>query len=400
MPPRFSVLLPTRNRLELLRYAVESVRAQDYPDWELIISDNCSEDDVVGFIHSLGDNRVVLHRANVPVPVTENWNNALGHASGEYVVMLGDDDCLMPGYFRIVAGLLKERSDPDYVYTDAYLFAYPGVLPDHPNGYLRQGYNTYFHTRRPYEMGEVERLEIVRKSLGLVPVIHFNMQLSVVSRELIARLSERGPFFQSRFPDYYATMVCFIMASRVLIYQQPLVTIGISPKSYGYFHFNKRQQGGRSFLYGPESLNDDLGPGHIPGNWENDGWLSAAEAVQANYSRELKRAHLRVGFARYRRLQMLYNLKGYFVDGVVTEGQLRQAWMQFKLWERLAYGLPLGAIVFALARLKKTSREQALRRIRRILGRRNILAEPEWEVSDYANIMDVWRRMPPELADT
>jgi len=399
MAPRFSVLLPTRNRLDLLRYAVESVRRQDYPNWELIVSDNCSDDNVVGFIRSLGDNRIVLHRSNVPVPVTENWNNALEHAKGDYVVMLGDDDCLMQGYFRIMAALLEERSDPEYVYTDAYLFAYPGVLPDHPNGYLRQGYNTYFRTRKPYEISQVERREIACKSLGLVPVVHFNMQLSLVSHRLVSRLSDRGPFFQSRFPDYYATMVCFIMASRVLIYQQPLVTIGISPKSYGYFHFNKRQEGGRSFLYGADSSNDDLGPAHLPGNWENDGWLSAAEAVQANYPRELERANMKVGFARYRRLQMLYNLKGYFVDGVVTKGQLRQAWMQFALWERLAYGLPLGAIVLMLARLNKKFREHTIRGIRRILGRRNILAEPEWDISGYSNIMDVWRLMPLELPE-
>ena len=44
---KFSVLLPTRNRLEYLRYAVETVRRQDYADWEIIVSDNCSEDDIV-----------------------------------------------------------------------------------------------------------------------------------------------------------------------------------------------------------------------------------------------------------------------------------------------------------------------------------------------------------------
>ena len=42
---KFSVLLPTYNRLDLLQYAVESVTRQDYDDWELIISDNQSEDD-------------------------------------------------------------------------------------------------------------------------------------------------------------------------------------------------------------------------------------------------------------------------------------------------------------------------------------------------------------------
>jgi len=43
---KFSVLIPTHDRLDLLRYAVESVIRQDYDDWELAISDNDSKEDV------------------------------------------------------------------------------------------------------------------------------------------------------------------------------------------------------------------------------------------------------------------------------------------------------------------------------------------------------------------
>jgi len=37
---KFSVLIPTRNHLDLLSYAIETVRRQDYSDWEIIVSDN------------------------------------------------------------------------------------------------------------------------------------------------------------------------------------------------------------------------------------------------------------------------------------------------------------------------------------------------------------------------
>ena len=43
---KFSILLPTRDRLELLKLAVESVRLQDYAEWEIIVSDNASSQDV------------------------------------------------------------------------------------------------------------------------------------------------------------------------------------------------------------------------------------------------------------------------------------------------------------------------------------------------------------------
>ena len=132
-----SVLLPTRDRLEYLRYAVESVRRQDVGDWEIVVSDNDSSDDVVGYVAGLRDERIRYVRTDGFVPVTENWNNALRHSRGEYVVMLGDDDALLPGYCSALKRVRDRFDSPDVVYTGARLFAYPGVLADEPAGYVQ-----------------------------------------------------------------------------------------------------------------------------------------------------------------------------------------------------------------------------------------------------------------------
>ncbi len=96
---KFSVLLPTRNRLDLLKYAVETVRRQDYDDWQIVISDNFSDDDIGGYVGSLQEPRIRYRRTQRLVPVTQSWNNALERYTGDYVVMLGNDDGLMKGYF-------------------------------------------------------------------------------------------------------------------------------------------------------------------------------------------------------------------------------------------------------------------------------------------------------------
>ena len=61
---KFSILIPTRNRLDLLRYAVDSVRRQDYDDWEIVVSDNASTQDVAGYVRGLGDARVRYFRSD------------------------------------------------------------------------------------------------------------------------------------------------------------------------------------------------------------------------------------------------------------------------------------------------------------------------------------------------
>ena len=53
MSIKFSVLLPTKNRLELLKSAIWSVREQNYDNWEIIVADNCSQEDIKGYLDSL-----------------------------------------------------------------------------------------------------------------------------------------------------------------------------------------------------------------------------------------------------------------------------------------------------------------------------------------------------------
>ena len=189
MAPLVSVLLPTRNRLELLEQAVATVRRQDDGDWELVISDNDSEQDIAGWVGSLGDDeRIRYVRTPSFVPVTENWNNALAHSSGRYVVMLGDDDGLMPGYVARLRELVERFAQPDVIYTSALIFAYPDVLPDEPEGYLQPyGYASFLRRKtKPFVLDPAVARRMVRDAMRFRVSYGFNMQFSVVSRRLIA----------------------------------------------------------------------------------------------------------------------------------------------------------------------------------------------------------------------
>src|SRR5438309_3777499 len=109
---KFSLLIPTRNRLDYLRFAVDSVLRQGNDDWELIISDNDSTSDVRGYIDSLADSRIHYSRTENFISVTDNWNRALEKATGDYVIMLGDDDCLLRDYFAIAEQTITRHNRP------------------------------------------------------------------------------------------------------------------------------------------------------------------------------------------------------------------------------------------------------------------------------------------------
>ena len=95
---KLSVLLPTRNGGALLHDCVKSVLDQSYEGMELVVSDNASADETRDVLASFDDARLRVVRLDEPIPVTDNWNNALAESAGDYLLLIGDDDYLLPGY--------------------------------------------------------------------------------------------------------------------------------------------------------------------------------------------------------------------------------------------------------------------------------------------------------------
>lgn len=338
---KFSVLIPTRNRLQYLKLAIDSILQQDYEDFEIIISDNDSEEDIKSYVNSLADSRIQYFRTSTFLPVTENWNRALEKSSGDYVIMLGDDDGLMQGYFKKVLNLINEFDAPDLFYTSAYLFAYPHVLSDFPQGLLNKWGNAEFleGKTKPYILDQNKVLGTVKKSMQFKVLFNFNAQFATISRSLIQELQKYGSFYQSPYPDYYVMTALLLKAKKVLVVPDPLVIVGITPKSFGYYYFNQKEQEGVDFLnnYPDQSILNDIKRFVLPGTQMNTSWLLSLETVKRNFGKEYG---LEVNYNRYRLLQMLYYFKNYACEKNVS---LKDVWKMSKnlfWWEKAAYLIP------------------------------------------------------------
>ena len=394
---KVSVLLPTRNRLEYLKYAVETVRRQDYDDWEIVISDNDSTDNIRGWVRSLRENRIKYVRSERFLAVTDNWNNALDHCTGDFVIMLGDDDGLMKGYFRRAHELVEQFPTPDLIYTSGYLYAYPGVLPDHPEGLLNHYRNASFlqTPRDPFWLPTQQARQLVRDSLNFKMKFTYNMQYSLIGRPLIDDMLADGRFFQSPFPDYYATNVMFLKAKRILIDPEPMVAVGITPKSYGFYLFNNREADGINFLQAGAPDTSGLPAGHelLPGTNMNNSWLLAMEQVARNY-------RLRVGYGRYRRLQIVHVLRGH-VDRTIPDDVYLRVKQSMNLGEKVFYSGGLFLVSVAMRVLSGGPRRR-FRRAVRVLEKW-LRASNEWTPpptrNAYANMIEVFEGVGAGTAD-
>lgn len=317
---KFSVLLPTRNRLELLKFAVESVLKQDWSNWEVIVYDNHSEEDIAGYVRSLSDERVKYFRTDEFVSVTDNWNNAIEKSTGDYVLMLGDDDSLMKGYFSTLNKLIEKEGAADFIYTSAIIYGYPGVMPRHPKGFLRNaGYSSFLkNAKTPFWLSKDEAVSLAKQSANFKSRIGFNMQYVLINQKFVQKLSVNGKFFQSPFPDFYTMNAMFLQAEKILIYPKPMVIIGITPKSFGYYYFNRAEKRGVDFLNNASSSSKEVLASIksiiVPGSHMNTSWLLSMEELKKNLEPKI---HLDVNYKRYQFLQMLRLFADYSMDSSV-----------------------------------------------------------------------------------
>jgi glycosyltransferase involved in cell wall biosynthesis len=249
-PKLISIVIPTHNRLALVKDAIETVRLQTGANWELVVFDNCSSEPVTAYVESLDDPRISCFRSDDFLPVTDSWNTAFAAAKGDYVMLIGDDDGLAPKFFERIGALIEQFDEPELIYSSIYQFFHPGVAPWEREGYVSDLRNGFFFEKRTeaFILSPDERSRAVRGSLGIRRNFTFNMQCFVFSRELIERVSVDGKFFLSPFPDYYTANAVFAMADKVVVEPVPLAIAGVSRASFGFTLFNNLETTGSAML--------------------------------------------------------------------------------------------------------------------------------------------------------
>lgn len=115
MNPQFSILLPAY-KATFLTICIDSVLAQTYADWELIIVNDASPEDINHVVSSYSDQRIryYVNEHNIGSRhLVRQWNYCLSLANGNYVICIGDDDCLCPDCLATYAGLIETNPNID-----------------------------------------------------------------------------------------------------------------------------------------------------------------------------------------------------------------------------------------------------------------------------------------------
>jgi glycosyltransferase involved in cell wall biosynthesis len=107
--PTVSVIIPTYNRAGMLKEAIDSVLAQDFTDFELIVVDDGSTDDTPRILRAYGSKIRVIRQPNQGVSAARN--RGIAAASGRFIAFLDSDDLWLPCKLAIQIDFFKKNPD-------------------------------------------------------------------------------------------------------------------------------------------------------------------------------------------------------------------------------------------------------------------------------------------------
>ncbi len=236
--PKLTIIIPTRNRANYLFWSVKTCLDSRYPNLEILICDNQSNDETEKVIFDFADNRIRYFRTKDFLSMTANWEYALSMVDEGFVTILGDDDGFIEGKLELAMNLLIEHQVDAISWKQSY-YRWPG----NSMGMMKDIY--YFPAGKGYELRNSK--EYFNRVINF-ELIHGNLPwlyAGIVHIRNIREVQQKGngKFFNSKIPDVYSSLALSQVVDHYLYSYEPFSVAGSSAKSNGALTLAKTKEG-------------------------------------------------------------------------------------------------------------------------------------------------------------
>ena len=231
--PLLSVVIPSCNRHKYLLPVLRTLLTET--EVELVVSDNSDLALSPGDLSTLGAGaRLIYQHHTERLSVVDNFERGLQLATGEYLIFIGDDDCVGPGIENIVRWARTEGIDAVVSYRNRFIASYfwPGVK----SKYFGDGYaGKMFVARHSGRARQLDTHAAIRGAAehpgsGLCSMAR--AYHGIVSRKLVDRVvAKYGRLFGGVSPDIYSATLLTYEAHKAYVLDYPFIIPGASPPS-------------------------------------------------------------------------------------------------------------------------------------------------------------------------
>lgn len=231
--PRFSLLIPTRNRLPTLRYALETALAQTHDDYEVVVMDNNCTDGTTEYVESLDNPRLRHMRSDSVLSMSTNWELGLSHCRGQYVSIIGDDDGFMPEAVAYADSAIR-NTGAEVLSWEPHNYWWPDTIVPYQRNMLYVNLNITNDASRVKSIKRLESYYRYEVSYSALPQIYS----AFVSRKVIDRaIAKTGRYFHTEAPDVYSGIANCWFSDTFIAIERPLCVRGVSGRSNGTAYF-------------------------------------------------------------------------------------------------------------------------------------------------------------------
>jgi hypothetical protein len=232
--PRFSVVVPTRDRPDLLAFCLQSVAAQTFADVEVVVADNPTEAPAREVFDRFARPGWRYIRPDAPVAMHDNFERAVGAATGDHVAVVIDKTLLHPSALAVADRALAEQP------ADIVTWQSEGYDPvDEAHDLSRGRFQPVATPHAPELYDPAAELAVrfanaTRRGLDPVHYVRGKIVFGTFSRALLERIRERtGRVFHPLAPDYTSMVPGCVLADGALDVGRPLLVSYNSVRSNG-----------------------------------------------------------------------------------------------------------------------------------------------------------------------
>ena len=106
---KFTIVIPVHNGMPFIKDCIQSALSQDYPDYNVIILENKSDDGTAQYLDTLPSPKIQIVKSDKLLSIEENWSRIKDLSLNEYMTILMADDKLENNYLSLIAEMIKKH---------------------------------------------------------------------------------------------------------------------------------------------------------------------------------------------------------------------------------------------------------------------------------------------------
>jgi len=115
--PKVTIAIPTYNRSNFIAESITSAINQTFTDIEILIVDNNSSDNTKNVVKSFNDKRISYIKNDINIGMISNWNKCIEKSKAKYLMILGDDDILLPNFIEESLKIFSKHKNLGFTFS-------------------------------------------------------------------------------------------------------------------------------------------------------------------------------------------------------------------------------------------------------------------------------------------